>query len=132
MSFDAKAWIAAHEPPTYIDRAGKTHTGRLWSHLQWKKWLDVLVEWDARREKGEALSDEQYEAELRQLLGSMEFSEPVVNEMLALPSVALEQMVKGFLALQRAGKDAPPSTPAPPAPSEKSPTTAPASSPSVS
>jgi hypothetical protein len=132
MPFDAKAWIAAHEPPTYIDRAGKTHTGRLWSHLQWKKWLDVLVEWDARRERKEPLSDEQYETELRQLLASMAFEPAVVDEMIALPSVALEQMVKGFFALQRAGRDEPPSTPALPAPSPKSPTTAPASEPSAS
>lgn len=132
MAFDAKAWIAAHEPPTYIDRAGVTHTGRLWSHLQWKKWLGVLVEWDARREREEPLSDEQYEAELRQLLSSMEFPEAVVNEMIDLPSVALEQMVQGFFSLQRAGREPRPSTPAPPVPSEKNPTIAPASEPSAS
>lgn len=132
MPFDAKAWLAAHEPPTYIDRDGVTHTGRLWSHLQWKKWLEVLVQWDERREKGEATSDEQYEQELRQLLSSMAFTESVVDEMIGLPSVALEQMVKGFLFLQRAGREPSPSTPALPAPSEKSPTTAPASPPSAS
>lgn len=128
--FDAQTWLAAHEPPTYIDRAGKTHTGRLWSHLEYTQHVKVLQAWEARREHEEEVPEEQYVAELRRLLESMTFPAAVVTEMLDLPSVALEQMVKGFFVLQRAGADAPPSTPAPPIPS--SPKTAPVSGPSAS
>jgi len=131
MSFDAKAWIAAHEPPTYIDRAGKTHTGRLWSHIEYLKWVQVFVSW----RKGE-LANEAYEGELRKLIESMGFTAGGIDEMIALPSVALEEMLKGFFVLQRKGGEESPvsaaSTPAPLLPSTSSQKIAPASESSAS
>jgi len=134
--FDAKTWLAAHEPPTYVDRHGQKHVGKLWSHLEYEKWKKVFRGW---REHPPA--DEQYAIELKEMISSMGFTDDVVAEMVELPSVALEEMLKDFFGRQRAGAtDAPEpesSTPAPPVPSpvvsdQPSPTTGPASTPSAS
>jgi hypothetical protein len=116
MSFDAQAWIKAHEPPTYIDRAGVTHTGRLWSHLEYIRWVKVFEKWLTQPETGDALTDDQYETELRRMFSSLGFADEIVEEMINLPSVALEQMAEGFFVCQLAGRQ-PPSTPEPPLPS---------------
>jgi len=135
--FDAQAWIKAHEPPKYKDLSGKEHTGKLWSHPQYVKWQKVFRGWLTRKDE---MTDEQYADELKQLLSSMSFNDVVVAEMVALPSVALEELVFGFFGLQRAGakefQPQPPasSTPEPPLPSSStpSPTTPPALTPSAS
>ena len=127
MSFDAKAWIAAHEPPSYIAQDGTTHTGKLWSHLEYLKWLKVFASWASTERE-----DAAYAAELQRLIASMGFTEGVVEEMLGLPSVALEEMMAGFFVLQRAGRKSPPATLEPPLPLPLNPTTGPVSAPSAS
>ena len=134
--FDAQAWLAAHEPPTYVDRAGKKHVGTLWSHLEYEKRKKIFRTW-----RETPPPDEQYARELREMIGSMGFADAIVDEMVELPSVALEEMLKDFFVRQRAGAtDAPepdsstpaPQPPSPPASSPPSPTTAPAPTPSAS
>jgi len=119
LTFDAQAWIAAHQPPSYKAKDGKEHVGRLWSHLEYLKWLKLFKTWLTDKDR----SEEQYEKELRELIGSMGFQDTVVDEMVALPSVALEEMLTGFFALQRSKGDpsvSDSSTPAPPLPSSSS------------
>ena len=47
MPFDTRAWVEANSPPVFIDLDGKTYTGRLWSHLEYIKWLRVFQAWVA-------------------------------------------------------------------------------------
>lgn len=131
--FDAKAWLAAHEPPSYTDRNGKKHIGKHWSHLEYTKWLKVFARW---KDPDHPPTDEQYATELREMIASHGFTDDVVAEMIELPSVALEDMLKDFFDRQRAGAKSAPSmessTPAPEPRSPSSPTTEPASPPSAS
>jgi hypothetical protein len=104
VSFDAGVWIAAHEAPTYVGRDGTKHVGKLWSHLEYHRWRKVFKAW-----KDTPGTDEQYADELKTMIGSMGFTDAVVAEMVDLPWLALEEMLKGFFLLQRKGADESPS-----------------------
>jgi len=127
MPFDTRAWVEANSPPVFIDLDGKTYTGRLWSHLEYIKWLRVFQAWVAG-DRDEAT----YEAKLRELIASMGFSEEAIARMLKLPDGAFEGVLADFFDRQRAGRTRSPSTPEPLPPAPTSPTTAPASVPSAS
>lgn len=130
MTFDARAWVEANTPPVFVDLDGRTFTGRLWSHLEYVKWVRVFREWLAGNHDPAG-----YEKELRDMIASMGFSEEAVDRMLKLPDGAFEGLMKDFFERQRAGRDPAPSTPGPQpqsSPDQTSPTTAPASPPSAS
>jgi hypothetical protein len=89
--FDAKAFLAAWEPPTFVDLDGNKHVGRLWSHKEFLEWLDVFRKWDAG-----TLEDP--EGALRKLIESLGLpAEPV----LALPEPALQAALADFFARQK-------------------------------
>lgn len=111
MPFDARAWIEAHKPPVFVDLDGTTFTGRLWSHLEYVKWLAVRLSW-LRGEK----TDAEYAKELREMIASMGFSQDAIDRMLKLPAGAFEGLVTDFFVSQQAGRKPAPSTPAPPPP----------------
>lgn len=120
MRFDAKAWIAANTPPTFTDpEDGQVYTGRLWSHLEYLRWLEVFDQWTQG-------TLEDYEAELTRLLGSMGFASAVVTKMLALPAGAFEGLVADFFGCQKAGRS-PRLTPGSSSPEPSTRPTAPAS-----
>lgn len=121
MAFDAKAWIAANSPPTFTDpEDGKTYTGRLWSHVEYLRWLEVFEQWTQG-----TLDD--YEGQLQKLLGSMGFAPAVVTKMIALPAGAFEGLVTDFFDRQKSGRSSR-LTPGTPFPAEATlPPTAPAS-----
>jgi hypothetical protein len=126
VTFDSRRWIEAHQPPVFVDVDGRTFTGRLWSHLEYEKWMKVFRDWLT------AGSDaDDYETKLRELVASMGFSADATNRMLQLPDGAFIELMNSFFVLQRAGRLAP-STPDTRPPLPPSPTTAPASPPSAS
>lgn len=128
MTFDARAWLAAHKPPVFIDQDGRPFTGRLWSHLEYLKWVQVIRSWSEQ-------SVESYEKELRRMLASMGFPDEAIDKMLQLPDGALKELTESFFELQEQGRQPAPSTREPPSPSSPAPTnptTGPASTPSAS
>lgn len=128
MAFDARVWLAAHKPPVFVDQDGRTYTGRLWSHVEYLKWREVIATWGSE-------SIESYETELKRFLGSMGFPDEAVAKMLQLPDGALKELTESFFVLQEQGRPPAPSTPEqlrPSSPAVPGPTTAPPSTPSAS
>ena len=45
MRFDAKALVAAFEPPTFVDLDGEVYVGRHLSHVEHSRFLDRFQDW---------------------------------------------------------------------------------------
>lgn len=128
MSFDARRWVEANQPPVFVDLDGATFTGRLWSHVEYLKGMRAFI--DLAVVKGDASAFEEYETKLRELIASMGFSKDAADRMLKLPDGAFEGLMKSFFDCQRAGRIRAPSTTEPHSPlnpAAPTPTTPPAS-----
>jgi hypothetical protein len=126
MAFDADAYLAALEPPTYMV-GGRLHQGRLLSFDEWTAWFPRMKALMERK-----LSFEQTRQFLRDLTNAF-FSppapkgwrrlfhrakdHPVTVSLLGLPLQAQMDAVRDFMRLQAKGLGLEPGTPYdPPAP----------------
>jgi hypothetical protein len=104
MSYDAREYLNALTPPTFVDQDGGTHVGRILSHhevsvnlvkLQAIALRDVPMNGKSADEIVDAV-----EATFREILGTM-FDADVVEQVLRLPPEGVQEAMMDFLGSQR-------------------------------
>lgn len=97
MAFDARQYLEALTPPTYVDSKGRTHTGRIVSFEEFVA-LQPMIEKIERREADPAL----WKAFVRQMC-YVTFPpkhwwsrSPVIKDILRLPFHAQTEAIKDF------------------------------------
>jgi hypothetical protein len=112
MAFDAQAYRAAYQPPTYRAADGTVHTGKLLSRFEYLAIKDDITALDQG-------TPEEQEAHARKVLEAfLPHSNGVVTEILHLPAELFDEVLGDFFGCQK--RPLPPSAsavPATPAPS---------------